>query len=67
MLKIILCTLLLSLASSQNYHKLNYPTNPEAKCLDGTSPALYIHEGSQTNKIFIYFFGGGFCQGNSLS
>lgn len=34
-----------------------------AACLDGSAPAIYIHEGSQTNKqnYLVYFKGGGFC------
>ena len=31
---------------AQKYQKIVHNTDPDAKCLDGTSPALYIHEGA---------------------
>lgn len=39
-----------------------------AACLDGTPPALYIHEGSGNNKnnYIFYFKGGGFCGATTL-
>lgn len=40
-----------------------------AACLDGSPPGFYIHEGSGINrtKYLLYFNGGGFCGGSSLS
>jgi len=40
-----------------------------AACLDGSPPGFYIHEGSGLNKTkyLLYFNGGGFCGGSSLS
>lgn len=35
-----------ALASSQKYKKYVHSTDPDAKCLDGTPPAIYVHEGS---------------------
>lgn len=49
------------------YHKIINGADPEAKCLDGSSPALYIHEGSDPNNILIVISGGGFCQSNTLA
>jgi hypothetical protein len=44
-LLIILSVILI--ASSQKYRKIVHTTDPEAKCLDGTPPAIYVHEGSE--------------------
>ena len=40
-----------------------------AACLDGSPAGMYIHEGSgaNKNKFIIYFHGGGFCAGLTLS
>lgn len=45
---IVLLTVLLTLTHSQStfYQKVIHNTDPEAKCLDGSSPFLYIHEGA---------------------
>lgn len=42
-------------------------TDPDAKCLDGSSPFLYIHEGTQKDKFLLYLIGGGFCGESTLS
>lgn len=47
--------------SSSFYKKIVHNTDPEAKCLDGSSPAVYVHQGSETKKIFIMMIGGGTC------
>lgn len=31
----------------ETYRKVIHNIDPEAKCLDGSSPALYVHSGSQ--------------------
>ena len=40
-----------------------------ARCLDGSPAGMYIHEGTgaNKNKYIIYFRGGGFCEGLTLS
>ena len=64
---IILVLLLLVLASSAElYRKLIHNTSASARCLDGTSPALYIHDGGDQRKIMIFFVGGGYCSGESV-
>lgn len=30
-------------------------TDPAAKCLDGSTPALYFHAGTESDKFLIYF------------
>jgi hypothetical protein len=47
LLEIILLLALTFAVSSQGfYRKVIHNTDPEAKCLDGSPGALYIHEGS---------------------
>lgn len=53
--------LLVAICIEQPYTKVIHNTDPNAKCLDGTSPALYIHEGGETSKFVIFFNGGGCC------
>lgn len=55
----------LSAANAQKYRKIVHTTDPDAKCLDGTPPALYVHEGSEKDKFLIFLEGGGFCQGET--
>jgi hypothetical protein len=40
-----------------------------AACLDGSPAGIYLNEGTGTNstKYLIYFNGGGFCGGKTLS
>ena len=33
-------------ATEQPFKKVIHKTDPKAKCLDGSDPALYIHSGS---------------------
>ena len=53
--------------NDSNYYKVIHDTDPEALCLDGSHPALYIHQGSEPSKILIVVSGGGFCQSTSIS
>lgn len=50
----------------QPYRKIIHNSDPRAKCLDGSSPAIYLHEGGDTTKFIIFFTGGGFCASSSL-
>ena len=43
------------------YKKVTHQTDPEALCLDGSTPAIYVHQGSQPNNILMYMMGGGSC------
>jgi hypothetical protein len=47
--KLTILILILSLLGSTNgqkYKKIVHTTDPDARCLDGSPPALYIHQGS---------------------
>ena len=43
---ILLLAFTLAVSSQSIYRKVIHNTDPEAKCLDGSPGALYIHEGS---------------------
>lgn len=61
-----LCLLaLLSLCLGQ-YKKITHQTDPEALCLDGSTPALYVHQGSQPKNILMVMMGGGACAESTL-
>lgn len=53
-------------SASKNYTKLIHNTDPDAKCLDGSPPMIYLHEGGDTKNIMFYFIGGGACMGTDL-
>lgn len=64
MIKILILVLFLfSAIDAQKYKKIVHTTDPDAKCLDGSPPAFYVHQGTETNKFVIFLEGGGFCQG----
>ena len=44
---IALLLLLTTVLSGSLYQKVVHKTDPEAKCLDGSSPAVYVHQGNQ--------------------
>ena len=52
-------------AAELPYKKVIHNSDPEAKCLDGSSPAIYVHEGDKS-KFVLFFMGGAYCQGKSL-
>ena len=60
-------TLFLAIAQAAPYKKVIHNTDPKAKCLDGSSPAVYLHQGEEKDKFLIYFQGGGYCEGTTLS
>ena len=64
---IALLLLLVSSTASDFYKKVIHNTDPDAKCLDGSSPMVYLHEGGDTKKILFYFLGGGACFGKDLA
>ena len=45
------------------YNKTIHQTDPEAKCLDGSPPAIYVHQGKQKENLLIFIQGGGLCEG----
>ena len=54
-----LLLLIVTSSASEFYQKIIHNTDPDAKCLDSSSPMLYLHEGGDTQKILFYFLGGG--------
>jgi O-palmitoleoyl-L-serine hydrolase len=61
---ILLCLIgALTLCAEQPYKLVIHNTDPQAKCLDGSSPALYLHEGGDTQHFLVYFVGGNYCSG----
>ncbi len=43
------------------YSKVLNTIDPNAVCLDGSPPFLYIHRGQDTTRFLIYFMEGGIC------
>lgn len=62
----ILAVIAMAVCSNSFYKKIVHNTDPEAKCLDGSSPAVYVHQGSEPSKIFIMLIGGGTCAQEDL-
>jgi hypothetical protein len=58
--------LLMTVSTSPVYKKVIHNTDPDAKCLDGSPAAIYLHEGDSNNILF-YFIGGADCAGQDLS
>jgi hypothetical protein len=64
----IVIVLLFGIAMSDSfYKKIIHNTDPNAKCLDGSSPMIYLHEGGDTKNIIFYMIGGGACTGIDLA
>jgi len=55
-----------SSAAEQPFKKVIHNIDPNAKCIDGSPPAIYIHQGSEPSNFIIFFNGGGFCKGGNL-
>lgn len=58
---ILVLSFILATSSKNVYRKVIHNTDPEAKCLDGSPGALYVHEGTEKDKFLIFMFGGGYC------
>lgn len=56
----------LSLGQGPQYEKVVNNLDAEAKCLDGSPPALYVHQGSEPANIIIFFEGSAPCNLNGL-
>lgn len=67
--EILVVALCLAVASANKglYNLMFHSQERGAACLDGSPPAMYIEEGVEFRKFLIYFEGGGFCGGSSLS
>lgn len=63
---VLLSIIVLASSAETPYKKIIHNTDPEAKCLDGSSPAIYVHEGGDSDKFLIFFMGGGYCEGKTL-
>jgi hypothetical protein len=64
---LLACIVYASFCENAFYTKVIHNTDPEAKCLDGSSPMIYLHEGGDTKNILFYFLGGGACTGTDLA
>ncbi len=53
-------TILFNIVATQHFKKIVNTNDPEAKCLDGSPPIYYIHQGITKNNFIIWFYGGGF-------
>ena len=62
----VLGVLALSAVAPGDFIKIIHNTDPEAKCLDGSSPMIYLHEGGDTKNIIFHLIGGGACLGLDL-
>lgn len=63
----MLLGLIVGCLSVNYYTKIVHGTDPNAKCLDGSGPMIYLHEGGDTKNLLFYFIGGGACLGVDLS
>jgi hypothetical protein len=57
----------LNAVSSQHFKKVINTLDPEAKCLDGSPPIYYIHQGLSKSNFIIWFYGGGFFGSEDIS
>jgi len=48
-------TLVVVLGAEEPYKLVIHNTDPDAKCLDGTSPSLYYHEGGDLTRFLVFF------------
>jgi O-palmitoleoyl-L-serine hydrolase len=62
----VITLLIVSEAAEQPFKKVIHNIDPKAKCIDGSPPAIYIHQGSEPSNFIIFFNGGGFCSGATL-
>lgn len=60
---LLVCLAVLAHCAEEPYKLVIHNTDPQAKCLDGSPPAVYLHEGGDTKHFMVFFVGGGFCSG----
>lgn len=67
-LSILVFLLVLTIGANSQalYKKIANNLDPEARCLDGSIPSIYLHEADPKNILF-YFIGGASCGEDSLS
>ena len=58
---LVLTWIVLIHSEELDYRLVIHNSDPMARCLDGTSPALYLHEGGDDKKFVVFFVGGGYC------
>ena len=63
---VLLLILTIGTNSQALYKKITHNLDPEARCLDGSLPAIYLHDADPINVLF-YFIGGASCGDDSLS
>lgn len=56
----------LLIIQGQHFKKMVNTRDPEAKCLDGSPPIYYIHQGISKSNFVIWFYGGGFFGADDL-
>lgn len=70
-MKILAILLILCISAvltlSRPYQKIIPKGSDDARCLDGSPPALYVDWGSDDRKYLIFFMGGGYCAGVDIS
>ena len=64
---IIFSFLILGVIAQNAHYDLVLLDDPSAVCLDGSPGAYYLSVGSEPEKILLYFEGGGWCGGSTLS
>lgn len=62
-----LACLLAAAHTAETYRKIIHETEADARCLDGSAPIIYVHEGSDKSRFVIFFIGGGLCSGLTVS
>lgn len=55
LLLIALNLLILAQGAEEPYKLVINTIDPEARCLDGSFPAFYVHEGGDFNKFLVFF------------
>ena len=63
---LLLASFIIGSLWQKTYRKIVHNTDPEAKCLDGSPAALYVHEGNDKKNMIIFFLGGGICGAGTL-
>jgi hypothetical protein len=66
MIKVIILSLLCFVIYTAPFTLYKHNISTGARCLDGSQAALYVSPGDNSN-VIVYFVGGGFCAGKSLS
>lgn len=57
---------LITIITTAPFKKYLHSNSTGARCLDGSQAAVFVSQGS-LNDTLIFFTGGGYCEGHSLS